>query len=81
MERLNNFQSRNDNRGNIIFAVGVVFSMMSPLYASKILKNAKKTLDALKIKISIIIPLAAVVIFCALAIGYADRHIKGDMIR
>ncbi|WP_455465979.1 conjugal transfer protein [Bartonella sp. B39] len=82
---LDNFQSKNDNKDKIIVAVVVMFVMTNSLFASRILENAKKVLDALQIEISVTIPLAATIIFFGLAIGYAGCSIKvlsnRDMVR
>ncbi|WP_455479322.1 hypothetical protein V4B17_06415 [Bartonella sp. B23] len=76
VERLSNFQLQNNDGDNIIVAVVVMFFMITPLYAPKISEDAKEILDALQIEISVIISLAAAVMFFGLVIGCAWRFIR-----
>ncbi|WP_019221072.1 VirB2 family type IV secretion system major pilin TrwL [Bartonella senegalensis] len=78
MKRLNNSQSKNNNRIIAIVAAMTVFSIDSPVYAQK-LGTAKKALDSLQAELTgKIIPVAAAVILLCLAIGYAGRYIEKD---
>ncbi|CAF26712.1 VirB2 family type IV secretion system major pilin TrwL [Bartonella quintana] len=79
MKRLNNLQSKSNDKNIAIAAVITVFFMAHPAYAqAKGLDNAKKVLEDFKKQLDIIIPVAAALILLCLAIGYAGRYIEKD---
>ncbi|WP_142416702.1 VirB2 family type IV secretion system major pilin TrwL [Bartonella massiliensis] len=77
MQKLNNIQSKNNNKIIAISATLIAFFMTYPVYAD--LGNANKALKTLQTELSTkIIPVAAAVILLCLAIGYAGRYIEKD---
>ncbi len=79
MKRLNNMQTKNNNRIIAITTAMAVFFMDSPVYAQNNLYKAKTALKDLQAElVDKIIPVAVAVILLALAIGYAGRYIGKD---
>ncbi|MCZ2157915.1 VirB2 family type IV secretion system major pilin TrwL [Bartonella sp. 220] len=77
MKRLNNSQSKYNNKIITISAAVTAFFMTHPAHAT--LEPAKKALEKLQEDlIKNIIPVAAAVILLCLAIGYAGRYIEKD---
>ncbi|WP_042995509.1 VirB2 family type IV secretion system major pilin TrwL [Bartonella quintana] len=80
MKRLNNLQSRSNDKSIAIATATTVFFMVHPAYAQVSgLNNAKTVLEKLKTELTTtIIPIAAALILLCLAIGYAGRYIEKD---
>ncbi|GAA5096012.1 VirB2 family type IV secretion system major pilin TrwL [Bartonella acomydis] len=77
MKQFNHFQTKNNNRIVVVFAVITAFFITHPAYAK--LDKAANALGNLKTDlINNIIPVAAAVILLCLAIGYAGRYIGKD---
>ncbi|BBL53943.1 hypothetical protein MF1_12010 [Bartonella quintana] len=79
MKRLNNLQSKSNDKSIAIAVATIVFFMVHSAYAQVGgLTNAQKVLDSFKKQLDMIIPIAAALILLCLAIGYAGRYIEKD---
>ncbi|UNF40401.1 VirB2 family type IV secretion system major pilin TrwL [Bartonella krasnovii] len=77
MQKIINFQSKNNNKIIMLSAALTMFFMRNPTYAQAKLKNAEDALKAFQDDlIKHIIPVAAAVILLCLAILYAGRYIE-----
>ncbi|UNF46909.1 VirB2 family type IV secretion system major pilin TrwL [Bartonella krasnovii] len=81
MQKLINFQSKNNNKIAVFSAALTAFFMTHPVYAQAAptyLKHSKTALEGFQSDLKIIIPIAAAVILLCLAIAYAGRYIGKD---